>query len=74
MGVVVRDDAGRESIVGKYVSSIKFGSISGIHCFITGDEDGSFKKVSVMVSVVSYVSDVGSVPIKSMAIDVNGVE
>ena len=34
----------------------------------------AFENVSVMVSMVSYVSDKGSLTIKSMAIDVNGLE
>ena len=34
----------------------------------------AFKKVSVIVSMVLYVSERGSLTIKSMAIEVNGVE
>ena len=34
----------------------------------------AFEKVSVMVSMVSYDSEIGSLTMKSMAIDVNSVE
>ena len=34
----------------------------------------AFEKVSVMVSIVSYDSDGGSLTMKSIAMDVNGME
>ena len=41
---------------------------------LQGMKMDAFEKVSVIVSIVSYDSDGGSLTIKSMAIDVNGVE
>ena len=41
---------------------------------LQGMKIDAFEKVSVMVSIVSYDSDCGNLTMKSIAMDVNGVE
>lgn len=60
--------------MGKYISGVKFSLL--VVSIVSLQEEmkiEAFEKVSVMVSMVLYVSKWGSLTINSMAIDVKGV-